>query len=121
MLPRRLFEAIKERDGDFCLLALPGCMGEGTCLDRRANRGHGGSKILNDPANLILACGLCNGAKADAYQMELNALESRGLYVVPSSTHEKTLARVREAFVEYLDGDRYYLISATERRFADGP
>ena len=32
MIPRRLFEAVRDRDGGFCLMVLPGCMGEGNVL-----------------------------------------------------------------------------------------
>ncbi|QOC26068.1 hypothetical protein IC744_06860 [Microbacterium hominis] len=115
MLPRKLFEQIKERDGHFCLLALSNCLGEGGVLDHRANRGMGGSKILNHPALLVLACSRCNGDKADGTAMVLMELESRGLYIRPDSTHEKTLQRAVQTPVEGLDGRWWMLISATER------
>lgn len=104
-----------ERDGGWCLLALPGCQGEATTTDHRANRGAGGSRVLNDPANLVAACSLCNSAKADAHTLVLLELEERGLWVRPAATNEKTLARARETPVETLDGERWYLISGTER------
>lgn len=115
-LPRTLFDAIYERDRGFCLLALPGCDGEGGVLDHRANRGHGGSTILDDPRNLILACAICNGSKADGHAIVLNDLEWRGLYVRKAATNAKTLQRAIDTPVEYLDGERFWLISATERR-----
>lgn len=105
-----------ERDGGFCLLALPGCSGEAQTTDHRANRGSGGSTVLDDPANLIAACTLCNGAKADAGSLVLLDLEERGLWVRKDSTNAKTLRRSRETPVEYLDGELFYLVSATERR-----
>lgn len=114
-LPRKLFEQIKERDGHFCLLALSNCLGEGGVLDHRANRGMGGSKILNHPALLVLACSQCNGDKADAHALTLMNLEERGLWVRPAATHEATLRRAIETPVEALDGRRFYLLSATER------
>lgn len=109
-------KAVIERDGGFCLLALPGCTGEAQTTDHRANRGSGGSTVLDDPANLIAACALCNGAKADAGALVLMELEERGLWVRKDSTNAKTLQRSRETPVEYLDGEQFYLVSATERR-----
>lgn len=114
-LPRKLVDQVIERDGGFCLLALPGCLGYATIADHRANRGMGGAPSLDHPANLIAACGICNGHKADAHAITLMDLEERGLWVRPAATHEKTLRRAIETPVEYLTGDRYYLISATER------
>ena len=104
------------RDGGFCLLALPGCAGEATTTDHRANRGSGGSRVLNDPRCLVAACWACNGVKADAGSLTLMELEERGLYVRKDSTNEKTLQRCIDTPVEYLDGERHYLVSATERR-----
>lgn len=109
-------KAVIERDGGFCLLALPGCQGEATTTDHRANRGSGGSTVLDDPVNLIAACALCNGAKADAGSLVLMELEDRGLWVRKDSTNAKTLQRSRETPVEYLDGSQWWLISATVRR-----
>lgn len=106
-----LKKAVIELWGGWCLLALPGCTGEAQTTDHRANRGMGGSTILDDPCNLIPACTLCNGAKADAHQMVLNGLERRGLYVRPAATHAKTLERVRTTPVETLDGERWYSLS----------
>lgn len=118
-LPRALFEAIKIRDWFECLLQLHGCEGEGNVLDHRANRGAGGSLILNHPANLILACWRCNGNKADARAIVLLDLEERGLWVRPHATHEKTLRRAIETPVVYPDGRSFYLISSTERVLRD--
>lgn len=107
--------AVIERDGGFCLLALPGCLGEAQTTDHRANRQAGGSRLLNDPVNLVAACTICNGRKADARAIVLNELESRGLYIRPDSTHAKTLERVRLAPVQYLDGEWYLLVDEHTR------
>lgn len=107
--------AVIRRDGGFCLLALSRCQGEATTTDHRANRGMGGSRVLNDPVNLIAACALCNGDKADAPALVLLELELRGLWVRPAATHEKTLARARETPVEALDGTHWFLLSESER------
>lgn len=114
-LPKKLFDTILIRDGFFCLLALPGCQGEATTLDHRANRGAGGSAVLNHPACLVAACWACNGAKADAPSLVLLELEERGLWVRKAATNEDTLRRCIETPVEYLDGTRCYLISAAEK------
>lgn len=109
-------KAVIERDGGFCLLALPGCTGEAQTTDHRANRGAGGSTVLDDPRNLIAACVICNGNKADGHAIVLASLEASGLYVRKASTNAKTLLRSIDTPVEYLDGERFYLVSATERR-----
>lgn len=109
-------KAVIERDGGFCLLVLPGCLGEAQTTDHRANRGSGGSPTLDDPRNLIAACTICNGRKADGHAIVLADLEARGLYIRKAATNQKTLLRAIETPVEYLDGERFYLVSATERR-----
>lgn len=114
-VPVTLKRAVIDRDGGFCLLALHCCTGEAQTTDHRANRGMGGAgDVLDDPVNLIAACTLCNGAKADG---EAQAdLISRGLYVRPHATHRKTLERVRLTPVTYLDGERFYLLSSRDER-----
>ena len=119
MIPRRVFEAVKERDGGFCLLALPGCLGEGGVADHRANRGMGGAKVLDHGAALILACAICNGRKADAHALTLFDLEERGLWVRPAATHTKTLARVLQTPVTDLEGRRWLLIDEHTRQEVD--
>jgi hypothetical protein len=115
-LPRKLFDQIRERDGGFCLYALPGCLGEGGVLDHRANRGSGGSPVLDAPQNLALCCSRCNSAKADAHAVVLDDLERRGLYIPKAATNTQTLHRAMHTPVQSLDGDWWLLISATERR-----
>ena len=103
-IPRKLVQQVLTRDGGFCLLALPGCLGEATVADHRANRGAGGSKVLNDPRALIAACGPCNGAKEDSTgQLRLNLAE-RGLIVPKAATNQQTLTRCAHTPVERLDG-----------------
>lgn len=114
--PVSVKRAVILRDGGFCLLALPGCLGEAQTTDHRANRGGGGSRVLNDPRNLIAACTICNGTKADAGAIVLFELEERGLYVRKAATNTGTLNRAIDTPVTYLDGEQYWLVSATERR-----
>ncbi len=104
-----------ERDGGWCIYMLPGCQGEATTTDHRANRGAGGSRILNDPTNLCAICWSCNSRKADAVSLVLLELEQRGLWIRPDSTHERTLARAMRTPVEYPDGERYFLIDEHKR------
>jgi hypothetical protein len=75
----------------------------------------GGSTVLDHPANLIAACSLCNGAKADAGALTLLDLEERGLWVRKAATNLLTLQRAKETPVEALDGQRWFLVSATKR------
>lgn len=114
-MPKGLVRDVIERDGGFCLLVLPGCMGEASTADHRSDRGHGGSMILNDGAALIAACGLCNGRKTHLSSLERLELIRRGLIVAKDSTNEKTLARCKETPIETVEGERFYLISANER------
>lgn len=101
--------------GGICLLALPGCTVYAETTVQRADEGMGGSKILNDPANLIPACTPCHTARTDAYQIVLNGLEERGLHVRHMATNEQTLARVRQTPVEGLDGERFFLLADREQ------
>lgn len=119
MFSRKFFEAIYDRDGAFCLLALPGCLGEGGVADHRANRGMGGAKVLDHGCNAILACAICNGRKADAHALTLFDLEERGLWVRPAATHTKTLARVLQTPVTDLEGRRWLLIDEHTRQEVD--
>lgn len=114
-LPRHMFDKISVRDGGFCLMALAGCMGEGNVLHHRANRGAGGSRLLDHPANLVLVCALCNGAAEDAHAITRADLIERGLRVEKAATNAATLDRVIHTPVEYLDGSRWYLLTATTR------
>lgn len=114
--PASVKRAVILRDGGFCLLALPGCQGEATTTDHRANRGGGGSRVLNDARNLIAACAICNGLKADAGEIVLYSLESRGLYIRKAATNHQTLQRAIDTPVTYLDGEQYWLVDASTRR-----
>ena len=107
--------AVIRRDNGLCVLRLDGCTGEAQTTDHRANRGSGGSRILNDPANLIGACTSCNGLKADSSGYVRIGLIRRGILVIPSSTHEKTLTRAKETPVIYPDGVSYRLIDTSTR------
>lgn len=119
-IPRPLVRAVLKRDGGWCLLALPGCLGEATVADHRAERGMGGSTILNDGRALVAACGLCNGLKSGNLSTILrHNLYIRGLYVPKAATNEATLARCAETPIESLEGERYFLIDEHTRVHVD--
>lgn len=117
-IPRRLVQQVIDRDGGWCLLTGPHCLGEATVADHRVNRGMGGSKALNVPENLIAACTVCNGWKETAYQLELNALIASGLRIHRAATVEATLQRCRETPVQGLDGEWWFLLPDGTRKEA---
>lgn len=97
------------RDKGLCVLRLPGCTLRATLADHRANRGSGGSKVLDAIENLIAACVLCNGAKEDADETLRAELIARGVRVEKHSTNAKTLVRCRATPVRYPDGVERWL------------
>ena len=112
-------KAVLERDGGFCLMAIPGCLGEAQTTHHRANRGSGGSPVLDHPANLVAVCSLCNSRAEDAHAIVRMDLIERGLRVEKAATNAATLERAKRTPVEYLTGQRWFLISDTERRHED--
>lgn len=115
MIPKRLVETVLNRDGFACVIALPGCAKVASCCDHRANRGSGGSKILDDARALIAACGGCNGAKADATGSTRLDLIERGVIVAKSATNQGTLVRCTYTPVVYPDGQVWFLTSDGRR------
>jgi len=121
MIPKPTTRLVLERDGGICVLQLPGCLGEATICDHRANRGAGGSKQLNDPACLIAACVLCNGAKEDTYGEHLARLRLFGQRVWKAATNLETVQRCRDTPVTYPDGTIWKLNSDGTRELAPDP
>lgn len=117
MIPKRIVRIVLERDGEVCQLALPGCQYHATVADHRANRGSGGSSVLDDPVNLIAACGLCNGRKETATDSELESLRNRYVRISKAATNDDTLIRARATPVQYRDGRWYLLDSAGCRTY----
>lgn len=107
--------SVIHRDGGRCVLNLARCTGQAETTDHRANRQAGGSRVLNDPANLLGACVRCNGDKADASGEVREDLERRGINILPASTHEKTLERAKATPVQYPDGRWYQLVDENTR------
>ena len=109
MIPRKLVRNVLTRDGGLCMIGLPGCTRVATAADHRANRGAGGSSILNDSRGLIGACYRCNGLKADAHGDRLEQLRRRGIYVRKLGTNEATLAVLADIPVQDTYGDWWLL------------
>jgi len=109
MIPKKLVAQVLERDGGMCVIAGPACLGEATVADHRANRGAGGSTVLNDVRCLIAACGICNGLKADASRFYRDELVRRGVIVLKAATNAETVSRCANRWVEYPDGSLWFL------------
>ena len=109
MIPKKLVTLVLERDDGWCVIAGPACLGEATVADHRANRGAGGSTVLNDARCLVAACGLCNSFKADASRWDRDELVRRGLIVLKAATNQETVRRCQNQPVEYPDGAVWFL------------
>lgn len=108
-LPKSTVALVIKRDGGVCMLRLSKfCLGAATLADHRANRGSGGAKhrVLDQPSNLIAACGICNGFKeSNADRAELI---ERGVRVEGGRTHAHTAEKARATPV-YYDGEPWWL------------
>ena len=117
-IPARMTRAVLDRDDHLCVIAGPGCLGTATEADHRANRGAGGSTVLDDPCVLVAACGICNGRKATVHGAERQRLIDRGVIVEKAATNASTLTRCTLTPVIYPDGTTYWL-TRDGRRVAD--
>lgn len=117
--PVSVKRAVIERDGGFCLLALHNCQGEATTAHHRANRGSGGSRVLNHPGNLVATCQQCNSDAEDAGALTRMDLIDRGLRVEKAATNHATLTRALNAPVTDLEGRRWLLIDEHTRKEVD--
>lgn len=106
---RRITKAVLERDDHQCVIGGPGCLGAATEPDHRANRGAGGSTVLDDPCALIAACGVCNGWKTTVHGADRRRLIDRGVIVEKAATNASTLTRCTLTPVIYPDGTTYWL------------
>lgn len=116
-IPKPVVRAVLKRDV-ICVIASLSCVGVPTVADHRANRGHGGSKVLNDVRNLIAACGLCNGGKEDADEDYRADLITRGVRVIQDSTNAKTVVRAATTPVTFPDGTVWLLLADGTREEA---
>lgn len=107
----------KARDGGVCVLNLNGCTKVATTAHHRANRGSGGSKILDNLANLVATCVICNGTAEDDADVRADLIR-RGLRVEKAATNEATLLRALLTPVVYPDGSEWWL-TRDGRRTAD--
>ena len=107
MKPSR--KALIARDR-ICVINLPGCSGWAETLDHRANRGSGGSKVLNAPYCLVGSCVRCNGLKEDADGDTRADLIRRGVRVQKRATNQQTAERCRDTPVLFPDGSWWRLL-----------
>ena len=117
--PVTVKRAVIARDGGFCLLALHNCHGEATTAHHRANRGSGGSRVLNHPGNLVATCHQCNSDAEDAGAITRMDLIDRGLRVEKAATNAATLTRALNTPVTDLEGRRWLLIDEHTRKEVD--
>lgn len=115
MIPKKLVALVLDRDRGRCVLNLPRCLGSASVADHRANRGSGGSKVLDDARALIAACGICNSDKADASGETRAELIRRGVIVEKAATNHQTVVRCAYTPVEYPDGLVWFLTSDGRR------
>lgn len=113
-IPRKLTTLVLKRDLFLCMLRLDGCTKLATVADHRANRGSGGSKVLNQPHCLVAACVSCNGVKETVHGATLDALIAKGVRVLKAATNEQTAQRCLLVPVTYPEGD-YQLTAEGER------
>lgn len=121
-IPQKTVALVIQRDGGLCVLSIPDdCLGMATCADHRANRGQGGAKhrVLDQPSNLVAACGVCNGLKEDAEGALRADLERRGVRLRQDSTHRKTALRALVTPVVYPDGRAFWLLDDGTREEVD--
>lgn len=102
---------VLDRDHHVCVIQGPFCTVHATVADHRANRGQGGSTILDDPANLIAACELCNGWKEDASGEDRTRLLLRGIRLPKRATNHETVVLARVIPVTFPDGSTWLLSS----------
>lgn len=110
-IPKKVKDAVLERDGYRCVLQLAWCQIVAVDADHRANRQNGGARsgVLDKPSNLVAACRRCNGAKEEVTKEVRDKLIKRGVRVESHSTHAKTAARALETPVTYPDGTVWLL------------
>jgi 5-methylcytosine-specific restriction endonuclease McrA len=106
--------AVILRDGGACRITLPNCTGAAETAHHRANRGAGGSRVLNAPQNLLAACTRCNGDAETADAETRAELIRRGVRVEKAATNAATLTRAANTPVLYPDG-WFLLIDASTR------
>ncbi|WP_350347231.1 hypothetical protein ABIQ69_11380 [Agromyces sp. G08B096] len=111
MTSTKIINRVLDRDHRMCVIRGPFCTVHATCADHRAGRGAGGSPILDDPANLIAACQLCNVWKEDATGPDREKLIHRGVRLVKRATNEATLELARIIPLRFPDGTSWRLNS----------
>lgn len=108
-IDKKLVRLVLERDNYQCVINGPYCEGVATVADHRANRGAGGSKVLDDPRCLIASCWADNSWKCDVGKWDRDELIRRGVVVLKAATNQETVSRCANRAVEYPDGRVFYL------------
>lgn len=114
-VPHRIVKLVLERDGFECMIAGPRCLGVATEPDHRANRGMGGSTVLDKPHCLIAACGICNGDKTAATGAWRAELVERGVIVEKAATNRETALRCMYTPVVDRRGRLWFLLPSGTR------
>lgn len=109
MIPKKTTALVLRRDHDLCVIQGSHCTYHATSAHHRANRGSGGSTILDDPANLVATCVLCNGDLEDCTGDDRLAYIHRGLRLPKRATNEQTLHLARAVPVMWPDGSWWVL------------
>ena len=104
MIAPKTKNIVLTRDGGRCVIQCPNCLGVATVADHRANRGSGGSSLLDSPECLIAACWACNGWKEDCVGEDREDLIRCGIRVLKAATNALTYLRCLETPVLYPDG-----------------
>jgi hypothetical protein len=111
-IPRKVVNAVLERDKHQCVLRSFGCLGEATVADHRVGRGMGGNPRLDVAVNLVAACAICNGLKeSDAhFRRECTRL---GIHIARSQSTDIDLTAAGRIPVRYPDGSWWLLTDTT--------
>lgn len=108
-VPKHTKDLVLKRDNHACQIGLPNCTGQATGPDHRAGRGAGGSRVLNNPSNLIGACWTCNWQKEAVHGDARAELERRGVTVLMAGTNERTALKAMVTPFVDRNGDAWWL------------
>lgn len=118
---RKVRDVVIERDEGRCMIAGPHCLSVATEPDHRANRGSGGSKVLDSPECIIAACGLCNGWKTTVTGPAREELIRRGVIVLKAATNPETARRCLNKPLVDPWGAVWFLLPNGTRQLCDDP
>lgn len=113
MIPKKVKDAVLDRDSHRCVLRSFGCLGAATVADHRVGRGMGGNPRLDVPVNLVAACAVCNGLKESDAQFRRECTRA-GIHIARSQSTIIDLERAARIPVRYPDGS-WWLLTGAER------